>query len=178
MPDHPISLLRHPAHPGDAVRRMSVDMQREAGGVRLCYELHGALSRLIIPHGDRGCRRDELWTHTCFELFCRGEDAQDYCEFNFSPSQDWAAYAFRGYRQNQLDLECRAPQIEREIKNDRLAVSILLLDLPTTYLSGQIRFGPAAIVEERDGSMSYWATEHADAKPDFHRTETFTISLD
>ncbi len=74
MPDQPIPLHCHPAHPCGDVRSLTCAVTREAAGIRLNYELVGELSRLMIPKRRGGSRRDELWKHTCFEAFFRGDD--------------------------------------------------------------------------------------------------------
>ena len=37
-------------------------------------------------------------------MFIRPEDGEGYYEFNFSPSGEWAAYRFSGYREGMADL--------------------------------------------------------------------------
>ena len=54
-------------------------------------------------------RADELWQTTCFEAFLEPRAATAYREFNFSPSGDWAAYDFDGYREGMAERRGRAP---------------------------------------------------------------------
>jgi hypothetical protein len=37
--------------------------------------------------------------------------------------------------------------------------------------------GLSAVIEERDGMLSYWALRHAPGKPDFHRRDGFALEL-
>ena len=50
---------------------------------------------------DRLAGLDDLWQHTCFELFIGAKNDAEYYEFNFSPSGEWAAYEFRNYRDGE-----------------------------------------------------------------------------
>jgi hypothetical protein len=40
-----------------------------------------------------------------------------------------------------------------------------------------LRLALAAVVEEDDGRLSYWALQHAPGNPDFHHPECFTLEL-
>ena len=51
------------------------------------------MARFKMPEGEPG-RADELWQSTCFELFLRTPSEENYAEWNFAPSGQWAAYAF------------------------------------------------------------------------------------
>ena len=37
--------------------------------------------------------------------------------------------------------------------------------------------GLSVVLEERDGTKSYWALEHASDKPDFHASDCFAAKL-
>ena len=40
------------------------------------------------------------------------------------------------------------------------------------------RIGFAAVVEQADGTLSYWALRHPPGKPDFHHRDAFALELD
>lgn len=178
MPAELTHLSCHPGHPVEGVTAVGVSICREAGGVAVVYDLHGQLTELAIPAGTSSVRRDELWKHTCFELFLKDDGANAYTELNFSPNGDWAAYRFERYRQGRTDLDCIAPQITTRSGTNGLVFSVFMpldgLDVGT----GQVRLGPAAIVAAKNGAQSYWALYHPEDKPDFHLNENFKISLD
>lgn len=69
------------------------------------------MARLLIPEPKNSARTDLLWEHTCFEAFIGLSGSPAYREFNFSPSGQWAAYAF-DYRQRVEQPETEAPQID------------------------------------------------------------------
>ena len=39
------------------------------------------------------------------------------------------------------------------------------------------RIGLSAVIEEEDGTISYWALRHAPGKPDFHHPDAFAMEL-
>src|SRR5438105_15509200 len=113
----PRELHLHPSFRCNAVSRINVEpMRRGPGTLFLYYYVAGATGDLLLPDVAKPERADNLWQHTCFEAFLRrspplqalppprasaagggsplgGETEGDspYLEFNFSPSQAWAA---------------------------------------------------------------------------------------
>jgi hypothetical protein len=96
---------------------------------------------------------------------------QSYWEFNFSPSGEWAAFAFKSYRDG------------RPIENDRLDPDITVRSAANSFElealvrldcflaitpRAALRLGLSAVIEENDGALSYWALKHPAGKPDFH----------
>ena len=91
-----------------AVTRIDVEAVRlPSGTLELRYRTTGIISDLHIPPRADPARADELWRHTCFEAFIRGPQGAAYYELNFSPSTEWAAYRFSGYRDH--DASVRIP---------------------------------------------------------------------
>ena len=89
------ALERHPAAPCGPLRGIQVFLNRAADGkLELRYLLEGDIERVRIPPP----RAERLWQHTCCEIFIAAEGLSAYDEYNFSPSGDWAAFAFTGYR--------------------------------------------------------------------------------
>jgi len=123
----------------------------------------------------------KLWRRTCCEVFVRAHGEGGYHEFNFSPSVEWADYAFTGYREGtSLDNEALNPQVAVESREGRLDLYALvdLARLSPAYARGRLRVGLAVIIEEDNGGMSYWALKHAQGKPDFHHRDAFALELD
>ena len=114
-----------------------------------------------------------------YERPAAGEER--YHEFNFSPSGEWAAYAFTGYREGtSLIDEALNPQIAVESGEGRLDL-YALVELPRlspAFARSRLRLGLAVIIEEDNGGMSYWALKHAAGRPDFHHGDAFTLELD
>ena len=167
-----------------------------------------AALRLPAPSVPR--RANDLWQHTCFELFLMDPDSGRYLEFNFSPSGQWAAYGFDGYRAGRRDLEVAAPRIttgdavqfklameahSRALGLDEESIRLLcaepppfpqpppqlflsaLLDDPELRNDGSWIASVSAVIEEADGTKSYWALAHPPGEPDFHHPDCFVLEL-
>ncbi|HEX7237403.1 MAG TPA: DOMON-like domain-containing protein [Gammaproteobacteria bacterium] len=143
------------------------------------YRLRGDLSLLAIPHRWRSQRTEQLWEHTCFEAFIAPGSGSRYFELNFSPSTQWAAYEFDGYRHGMRPLElAKTPKLQVAASANELHVTAAielagLADAPWPW-----RIGLTAVVEDRTGARAYYALEHAREKPDFHDAASFTVLLD
>src|SRR5436305_9012221 len=110
---HP-SLKLHPDSRGFAAARVEVGVARpRADRLVLSYIVTGTMSDIRMPPVVPAARTDELWRHTCFEAFVRAASGPAYYEFNFSPSTEWAAYRFDGFRSGmRVVAEVGAPAIE------------------------------------------------------------------
>ncbi len=156
-----------PSAPG-VVRALDVQLEEPVRGTFvLRYALHANLSRLRIPATRRPRHTDELWKHTCFEMFVRkSPDSPAYYELNASPSTEWAFYTFDDYHQNREPVNPPLPpRVRLTRESDRLCLDVRLemRDLPH---AGRIAF--SAVVEDDAGDLSYWALKHVSPKPDFH----------
>jgi hypothetical protein len=171
------SLIPHPQTAAGCVDRIDASVARSAGALAFGYRIFGELSRIRIPQPRSARRAEELWRHTCFEAFVSNGD-RGYYEFNFSPSGEWAVYSFRGYRDRaplvdvaatKIDLRHNASAFEVDA---RVAVPTLALDR-----APQLKIGLAAVIEEKDGVLHYWALRHPPGKPDFHHGDNFMLEL-
>ena len=112
------TLVPHPDFAPVSVRGIEVMLACGGDGRWLVeYRVEGA-DDLIAPPPARPQRTDELWKHSCFELFVRPDRGSGYYEFNFSPSGEWAAYRFSDYRagMNAIDrsLPVSCGRLDRE----------------------------------------------------------------
>lgn len=135
----------------------------------------------LKPLSERS-RRDELWRHTCLELFIAPVGGSGYLELNIAPSGDWNLYAFDSYRAGMRDAAVNeAPTLEFFKQSDRewlWRVSLNLENEPMDVaLRGLLAVGATAVLEYRDGRREYWAIDHRGDKPDFHLRQSFTIAL-
>ena len=153
------------------------------GGLVFFYQISGDMVRLRIPTPQVQRRSDGLWEHTCCEAFVAVVGESAYREFNFSPSGQWAAYAFSGYRRLQeSSAATTAPQISASLSAGRLQLSVALAAdlLPPGAATAALQIGLAAVIESSDtvaGARSYWALCHAAGPADFHRRDTFVLEL-
>lgn len=172
------TLVPHPASGCDAVRQLVVSVTHDAAQAawRLRYELTGDLARLRIPEpAARSAATDGLWRHTCFEAFVGAHDGPAYREFNFSPSGQWAAYAFSAERVR----DATAPALPAPRLRCMRDAHALTLDawVADDVLPVDAPLGLSAVIEARDGTLSYWALHHPAARPDFHHRSGWTARL-
>jgi len=150
------------------------------GTLKIAYDLHADLERLRIPPPGAPRIAEGLWRNTCFELFIRPEGAAAYHEFNFSPSGEWAVYAFERYREGapladetldpRVMVRCAAQTLE-------LAAAIDLTRLSPRHASAHLGLAISAVIEDSDGTLSYWALRHPPGRPDFHHADGYAIDL-
>ncbi len=168
-----LSLFFHPSRPPHASLALTANLAATPNSITLRFTLTGATASLRIPPPAPPARTDGLWRTTCFELFLRNADGS-YVEFNLSPSGQWAAYAFDGYRTGQRDLPLPTPpRIETMVWEGKLSIQAFLEWPRGDAVSASL----TAVIEEVDGTLSYWALEHPEGRPDFHRDDCFALML-
>lgn len=180
--DYPLTLLCHPATPAPMVRLIEARASIQPdGSLVLHYRLWGDIARLRLPELPSPERSDSLWQHSCFEAFIGAAGDTAYREFNFSPSGQWAAYAFTDYRQRDESFVARqAPQICTRRFAGRLEMDVTLPPEVLPPATKALQLALAAVVEAddiADGRHSYWALRHPAARPDFHHRDAFTLEL-
>jgi hypothetical protein len=175
-----VALVAHPSTPASGVLGVVVSVALQAdGAIALSFGVEGDIERLRVPLPAGPRRVDGLWRHTCFEAFVMAGSGSGYRELNFSPSGRWAAYAFRRYREGgPLDVEVE-PAIVVRRDRDRLQVDAVV---PAACLTPRdegagLRLGLAAVLEDVDGSLSYWALRHPADRPDFHHVDGFVLEV-
>ena len=174
-------LTPHPnGEPLAAVR--SVAARATLGGNRLLrceYRLHGDLAQLAVARRAAPQRAERLWEHTCFEAFIAAGVEGEYCELNFAPSTEWAAYAFEAYRYGMRPLAlAAAPIIEVVAAADELSVTASVELDAFGAAPWPWRVGLTAVVADRAGRRGYFALRHPRASPDFHDAASFAVLLD
>jgi hypothetical protein len=207
------ALVPHPQTPPATVLSISGSTILSSGGQwNIGFTVEADVDRLVLPEPVIPERRDELWRTTCFELFLREPATGAYLEFNMSPSGNWAAYAFDGYRQGMRNLEVAPISItssdprqfalgmrarlldiglsEAEVDAmlaveealpepspaDRYVLSAILDD-PALAFPSNFEVAISAVIEELDGTKSYWALAHPPGQPDFHHPACFAGQL-
>ncbi|MDX1488606.1 MAG: DOMON-like domain-containing protein [Acidiferrobacterales bacterium] len=175
------ALVCHPDARSGVVRRIDAGAWRTPNGaLAITYALRGDSRRVRVPAPRLPRRADLLWQHTCFEAFIALKGGRAYYELNFAPSGEWAAYAFRRYREEvPLPMDDLAPKITTRRTEGGLEVDVLVgLDrLADTAPRAKLRLALAAVIEEEGGDVTYWALKHPEGKPDFHHPEGFTLEL-
>src|SRR5688572_32845992 len=109
------------------------------------------MHRLRIPAPRAPAVGEHLWQHTCCEAFVAAEPGAAYREFNFSPSGEWAAYAFERYREG-APIRVFDPRI-----SIRLSAGELRLGASIAVEPGKHFVALCVVVEDAGGALSYWA---------------------
>ena len=173
-------LICHPDTPARAVRSVTADVSLSFDdGFVLRFVVAGAVGEIILPPGEgqlviADSATDGLWQSTCFEAFLTEEGQPDYTEFNYAPDGRWACYQFDDYR-SLLRADDLAPwdmAVERGDDHYVLRVE------PGIFPDTGSRLALSAVIEEVDGTKSYWALVHPPGKPDFHHPDCFALTLE
>ena len=170
------NLRPHPNTPCAAVQSLQAEIIPQANGDWLFrYVLQADKQVLRIPALQTPAVTDGLWEHTCLEAFIGVQGETAYREFNFSPSTQWAAYAFCDYRERNVWAASTAPVITVAPTATGLTLEarIAAADLPANPAQQPWQIGLTAVIETATGEKSYWAVHHPAAKPDFHHRNGF-----
>jgi hypothetical protein len=171
-------LTRHPDCHCNAAVSISVGAERAGHDLLLNYRLFG-IDVIKMPPARICLRTDGLWRHTCFEAFLRGPLGEGYLELNLSPSTEWAAYRFSGYRAGMANADEIAPEISVSHLAESLELNARVNLAATADFADAASWhvGIAAVAEEANGQLSYWALAHPPGKPDFHHRDGFALAL-
>lgn len=171
------------AFQADKEKKLHVTLERKNKGLSIKYQLQSDINQLLIPKNQGSTeRKDQLWQHTCFELFLRdNRQPERYWEFNFSPSGEWNAYQFQGYRQKMqtakgyqhLMIDCQLTPEEFILSTD--------IPFPIEWLKSDtplIALNLTAVLEDKQNKISYWALQQATPQADFHAPHCFIALTD
>jgi len=173
------NLVPHPSTPpADPPFKLwaNVDYAGSLGAVataNMWFGVGAGAERFVIPQGVAG-RADELWKTTCFEAFFREAGKKRYREWNFAPSGQWAAYDFSSRRKGMKSTDVAQPpyiRIEDNFTWWGLGAAIAI-PADTAW-----ELGLSAVLEEKNGTKSYWALAHGGGEPDFHAADCFAARL-
>ena len=165
------TLTCHPATPTPHVSQLTAAVSELAENqLHLSYQLTADLNQLLIPEIQTSLACDNLWQHSCFELFIAQADSENYYEFNFSPSTLWAAYAFDSYRIRREWQIKNAPKlrINQTLNQLEVEATFNLADLELLSPNKKWLIGLSAVIESQQNDLSYWALKHPEAQPNFH----------
>jgi len=147
--------------------------------IQIHYQITGDLNAIVIPQRKNPpVRRDELWTTTCLELFIGEKEMSPYWEFNLSPNGDWNIYKLSAYRSNltpDLAYQDLASTIHSKANQLELHLACPLpADLKTCP---NLDVAICAVIQLKQGPISYWALNHRGSEADFHRRDGFLLCL-
>lgn len=168
----------HPDTPAKNIEGFGIEIERQPGGpIRIRYHLDAPVNGLLLGKPGEPVRTDELWKTTCFELFMQVAGSEGYQEFNFAPSGAWAAYSFSAYREGMVDLPmASAPDMRNEASDSHFALEAAF-ETYADFADRELSIAVTAVIEEINGTKSYWSLAHPDGAPDFHHRDCFTLRL-
>jgi hypothetical protein len=173
------NLIPHPtALPSDPNLKVWVNIDHAASLVAVAttniwFGIGAPAAKFVIPEAAEPTRADDLWQTTCFEAFLRALGKKAYREWNFAPSGQWAAYDFTSTRKGRKNAEAADPYIRMEDNFTWWALGAsIAVPADTNW-----ELGLSAVLEEKDGTKSYWALAHGGEKPDFHDPGCFVARL-
>lgn len=174
------NLVPHPTTPPNgAPFKVWVNVEHAAslaavGTTNMWFGIGAPAERFVIPEPAEPARTDQLWKTTCFEAFLRPLGEEGYREWNFAPSGHWAAYDFSSTRIGMSNGEAADPYIRIEDNFTWWALGAsIAVPADTNW-----ELGLSAVLEEKDGTKSYWALAHPNPeKPDFHDPGCFVARL-
>jgi hypothetical protein len=123
-------------------------------------------------------RRDQLWAHTCLELFIAIPGEKRYWEVNMAPNGDWAVYRLDDYRQG-LRPEPQLAALPFQLHHQLGLLELQLhWNLPAELAAAaELELGASAVIEHLDGEISYWALNHPAPQADFHHRQSFALRV-
>jgi hypothetical protein len=175
------NLVHHPVTPPtDPAFKVWANVEHAASLVAVAttniwFGVGSPASRFTVPAAvSEPSRGDDLWKTTCFEAFLRPLGEEAYFEWNFAPSGQWAAYEFTRYREGMSPAEVASPPYVRMEDNFTWWALGATIAIPADI---NWELGLSAVLEEADGTKSYWALAHGGEKPDFHDPGCFGARL-
>ena len=174
------NLVPHPATPPSDLEMKLWATVEHAGALgatattNIWFGIGAPAERFVIAEPAEPARAEDLWQTTCFEAFLRRPGEDGYREWNFAPSGRWAAYDFTSHRDGRSAPDVAPPYIRVEDNLTWWAVGAAI----AVPAGSEWQLGLSAILEEKDGTKSYWALAHPDGdKPDFHDPVCFAARL-
>ena len=175
------SFFLQPFPPGDPWPSLEIigGIIRSSSTFAMHYMLHGRMEELVIPEpAATPVRKNGLWEETCFEVFLGVKDSPAYWEINLSPAGHWNIYRFADYRQGMREETALEPVLFSVQTRPHCLFGTLEIDLAKVLGADQpVELGFSAIIQHRDGKVTYWALSHLGPQPDFHRREGFTVRM-
>jgi len=152
-------------------------MNQGKTGLECSWEITGDSSTLSLPVYDSNGRRLYLWLDTCFELFLKFEGKEDYYEFNFAPDGCFNVFHLDYYRAPIIETtDFSVSGLAMELSDNLLQFHALItpaIELPPI----KANFLSSMVIKNKNGDISFWASDHSENKPDFHDSSTYKNQL-
>ncbi|MBD2329378.1 DOMON-like domain-containing protein [Alkalinema sp. FACHB-956] len=166
-------------------RQLTGTIDRRDNILALHYSLQGLLdsqdlldSLAIAPPANCPERRDNLWETTCFEFFLGLPNSPQYWEFNLSPSGHWNVYRFTDYRQG-MEPETQITSLPFQLKqwSNQLELAVEFDLASILSITQSLDVGITTVIQDKSGTVTYWALTHLGEQADFHRRDSFILTI-
>ncbi len=152
---------------------------RRSKTIQIEYQVKGALDCVHWPGTSPVTGRcHELWRQTCFELFFGMQGTSAYWEVNLSPNGCWNIYRFTDYRSGMREELLVEQPVCRVVEDDDLFSLRCTIDCKALIdESADLELAVSCVIQDTQGSISYWAIDHHGPEPDFHNRASFSMVL-
>jgi hypothetical protein len=170
-----VILQQHPSSLPTDIDRVEVAARRSGQLLDLQYHCAAREGAIALPPTSAPGRADGLWRATCCEAFLRTPGSEAYLEFNFSPSGQWAAYAFDAYRSGMREIGITAPRLVLDTNAGGFELRVEV-EVPKEW-SGDWNCALTAVLLDHVGRPSHWSLRQSPGQPDFHHASNFVLAL-
>lgn len=152
-------------------------IRRSGAGLSVWYLLRDAQDNVALTDFSP-TRQNNLWQHTCFELFFGEQGSPHYWEMNVTPSSAWNVYAFSAPRSGMCE-ETKIRNIEPVVytSSDSIVLHYFFDINRLLPKHSVVEIGISCVVALRNGEKSYWALAHNKEIPDFHDRSAFLLHI-
>lgn len=160
--------------------KISGTVGRAKNLIAIHYSMTGNIDQVLLPPASAlPERKHDLWKATCFEFFLAIPDVPQYWEFNMSPSGNWQIYRMDAYRRVGFREETLFQQLPFSFQTEPDCILLeATVDLSLILkIESEIQAGITGVIQSKDGNETYWALIHPGPQADFHRRESFIITL-
>ena len=169
--------------------RITGEFELEPTQINCTFLLNGTLDTILWPENrlvdvddtskflpQKAHETENLWEHTCFELFIGTAGKPEYFELNVSPDGRWHCYSFDDERLNMRNSGML--RVSEVNLTNSLTEALLSVSLEHNLLASAMRplkIGVAVILETKEQEHHYYALSHPTSKPDFHRRDSHEL---
>jgi hypothetical protein len=168
--------------PGSTAPDISITgvVTRDRQRLNIVYIVSGTLDTIQLPAPNPNpLRQWELWETTCFECFFGVPDELNYWELNLAPNGNWNAFALTNYREGIAEASAiESIVITTDRTDDRFTLSATIPLGAIVPARKPLELSVTTVIQTQDQATSYWAIAHCGDEADFHRRDSFVITLD
>ncbi len=166
-------------HTSSSIVQVKGKLRRSPQHLTISYLLLDPQNEIVIPaQNSTPVRQDDLWTTTCLELFFGPVDSDTYWEVNLSIAGHWNVYRFDAYRSGMREERAfRSLPFAVERQGSELHLQLDLALEPLGLTEERLEVAIATVLQSQNNQISYWALTHPGSEADFHRRDSFILTV-